>query len=353
MARTPRSGGPRATQQIKANAVPVALALANNPAYADVVSAANEADVIQRINARYAAEHKSESVANLLFIGAMVEHAIESKIIPADGVNAWVEGNIRYTLSYVRMGRRFHIQRDLINPSIDWYQREDARRDETGFEFRVGQPTGVVLVRDALKGYREYIRAGGMDGALDIVDQKFPMVKPVVEKDPVRDLNPAKQRLRLETIFVHLLNAVSKGGGPGSDITKWAAQWPTILDFLNWSANAPFSLEQDTAQFEAHGLPVDMKWGDAVLTGDPPVAHADGAEATDTDVATTATRRSRVRIVWITTNGRQRSERPYESEGRARGVARRAGYNPDDYTIVPDGEEFRLELRNGVLPRQG
>lgn len=101
-----------------------------------------------------------------------------------------------------------------------------------------------------------------------------------------------------------------------------------------------------------------MKWGDAVLTGDPtkappPVAHADGAEATDTDVATTATRRSRVRIVWITTNGRQRSERPYESEGRARGVARRAGYNPDDYTIVPDGEEFRLELRNGVLPRQG
>jgi hypothetical protein len=80
-----------------------------DPRFADVASTQTREDFIRRLNERHTREidEGAEAVENLIWVGEMVEHAIRIGIINRGEVEEFVRVQTKYSVSYVRMGRRF------------------------------------------------------------------------------------------------------------------------------------------------------------------------------------------------------------------------------------------------------
>lgn len=277
----PRTPTPRITAEGSRPTVAVAPAWTRLPRYEGITNLSTRDHFV---NAAYytasAGLEKTESVDDLLYIGAIVERSIDTGIVlersEANNIKQFVGEVTNLNESYVRMARSwFKLSIDgnpatgtpsTLDAALDWYKREDARRDETGFKFRAQQPTGIMLVRDALKGYKEYAAAratGSADEALEAVDTKFPSVRPTT---PIEKLTVSRRRDIHEALLIKLLTMmIQEGTGYGVRLRN---RWPTVQAFMDWSQDHPVT----DAEFRFTGAMFDQQtvtWADVDTSYDP------------------------------------------------------------------------------------
>jgi hypothetical protein len=240
----------------------IASSLQRDPMFADVVQITTREQLAEKLNQRHAADLAGgmESVDNLIWTGAMVEHAIEVKIIKTGEVEEFVRSNTKYALSYVRVGRSFFRDRAVIPPALDFYKKNDdpVERAKTGWRFKVAQPTGVALVRDALKVFKTFNDPGNARLSeiekLRLIDEKYP-VDAERQTQPAEYMTANKRRFLLEMVAIQALTLLARAKVDAPLLSYWA----NPMEFLTWANDHPYSEADDRAQIAAHTMGT-MPW---------------------------------------------------------------------------------------------
>jgi hypothetical protein len=322
MAQTPRkSGRKNAPFTSRPKTAGTAPAIAVTPAWMRLERYEGIADLSTREqyvtavhNTVKEGQERTESVDGLLYLGAISQRALDTgEIVPRSETKSWKDFAAEASVneSYLRMGRVwFNYSIDgnpatgelsTLDAALAWYKDNDNERAETGFAFVAQQPTGIMLVRDALKGYLEYkkqIDGGKSHGdALDAVDTKFPMTKP---ETPYRKLTVSKRRYVHEALLIKYLAMMIREDTPdGQNLRR---RWPTVQAFMDWSndhlvTDAEYNfndnmINQETARWDDviisfELFPEDDETNEGFFGSDPPDDDNGGGGGTSDDSADT------------------------------------------------------------------